>query len=30
MGEAAMLIANGASRDEVEAPLIALLEGLSR
>jgi AcrR family transcriptional regulator len=30
MGEAAMLIANGASRDEVEPPLIALLEGLSR
>jgi AcrR family transcriptional regulator len=29
MGEAAMLIANGASRDEVEPPLIALLEGLS-
>jgi AcrR family transcriptional regulator len=30
MGEAAMLIANGASREEVEPPLIALVEGLSR
>jgi AcrR family transcriptional regulator len=30
MGEAAMLIANGASRAEVEPPLIALVEGLSR
>ena len=29
MGEAAMLIANGAARDQVEPPLIALLEGLS-
>jgi AcrR family transcriptional regulator len=29
MGEAAMMIAGGASRDEVEPPLIALVEGLS-
>jgi AcrR family transcriptional regulator len=29
MGEAAMLIANGASREQVEPPLIALVEGLS-
>jgi AcrR family transcriptional regulator len=28
MGEAAMLIANGSSREEVEPPLIALVEGL--
>jgi AcrR family transcriptional regulator len=29
MGEAAMLVANGASRDEVEAALVAVVEGLS-
>ena len=29
MGEAAMLIANGSSREDVERPLIALVEGLS-
>jgi AcrR family transcriptional regulator len=29
MGEAAMMIANGSSREEVEPPLIALVEGLS-
>jgi AcrR family transcriptional regulator len=28
MGEAAMLMANGSSREEVEPPLIALVEGL--